>query len=186
MPRLVDYLEMISTNSVVWNDINFEGASLGTGASAPDLVSILGSGSILARAFDGNVTLEQMYGGGEILHDYREGTDLHMHVHWMPTTTNTGNVEWHMEYSWANVNDVMPAPSTISSVLATTGSAWKSYVQNIGIASGTGKKIGSHVAFRLYRNPASTNDTYPDDAVLLSVGIHHEVDSLGSREITAK
>jgi hypothetical protein len=188
MPRIIDFLEMVSTNSIAWNDINFEGISLGAAASAPDLVNILGSG-IMARGFDGNVTLEQLYSGGEMLHDYKEGTDILLHVHWMPTTTESGDVEWNIEYSWQNMEDsdnLVPAPSTISAIQATTGVAWFSHVKGFDAIDGTGKRIGSHVMLRLYRNPASTNDTYPDDAVLMSVGIHYQVDTLGSREVFTK
>ena len=47
---------------------------------------------------------------------------------------------------------------------------------------GTGITIGDQVAFRLYRDP--TQDTYQDDAVVLTFGLHYQKNSLGSRSTT--
>lgn len=44
--------------------------------------------------------------------------------------------------------------------------------------------IGDQVAFRLYRDP--NIDTYPNDAIIITFGIHYQINSLGSRTMTAK
>ncbi len=190
MPRLIDHLILDTSESIVYNDVNFEAYAFKQGVSSPDLIDILGTTGILGYGFNGNMTMEQLYSGGEILHDYKEGTDLLPHVHWMPTTTNTGNVEWHMAYSIQNTEGsgtaVFPAPTTISGVGGTTGTAWLSKIAALGDIDGTDIKIGAHILFRFYRNPAGANDTYPDDAVVLSVGLHYQVNTLGSREVYTK
>lgn len=188
MPRFIDYLENISTNAIVWNDINIDVTSAAVGANAPDLVAILGGG-IYARGFDGQATMEQVFAAQELLHDYNEGTDIRPHVHWMATTTSTGSVEWNMEYSWQNLEDsdnLFPTASTISVISASTGVKWFTKTAAFGAVDGTSKKIGSHFILRVYRNPASSNDTYADDAVLLGIGLHYQVNSMGSRGIFTK
>ncbi len=35
--------------------------------------------------------------------------------------------------------------------------------------------------FRFFRDPTDGDDTYPDDAVVLSVGVHYEINTVGSR-----
>ena len=57
---------------------------------------------------------------------------------------------------------------------------------NATTVSGANIKIGDQVAFRLYRNPTDAQDTYPDDACVITFGIHSQIDTLGSRNITPK
>lgn len=172
-------------NATTWNDINVAGTSLGVAASAPDLIQ-LNSGTIYVRGFDGNVTTEQLFGDVEIIHTYKEGTDLVPHVHWMPTTTNAGNVKWQMTYAWTNRGSAAPAEATISVVQAAGGTAWVQRRADFPAISGSGKGIGSHLSIRFFRDPSDGSDTYPNDAAVLSIGFHHEIDSLGSRGITSK
>lgn len=169
-----------------WNDINFAGANLGVGAAAPDLITAFGSGSILLRAFAGVATTEQLFSSDEMLHGYAEGTDITFHVHWMATDGSAGNVRWQIEYTWVNVNDVAPAPVIIGVTTAAAGVAWTHQMASFGAISGVGKEIGSQLAFRLFRNPTDPLDTYEHDAALLSVGIHYQVNSFGSSQISDK
>ena len=167
-----------------WNDINFEGSGLKTGASAPDYVAVLPSGGIYLYGFDGGASVESVHGGGEILHDYKEGSDLYVHVHWMPTTAGAGNVRWYFEYAIAPVGGTFGAPSTIYGETDTGTAAWDHILTSIATIDGAGITIGSHLLFRLYRDPG--DDTYAADAALMSVGVHYLIDTLGSKTISAK
>lgn len=170
----------------VYKDVFIHGTSLGAGASAPDMINFFAAGGIQGRGFDGNITLEQLYGSFEVQHDYAEGTDVIFHVHWMPTTNNAGNVKWFLEYSWVNADGVFSNPTTISVIQAAGGTAWTHKLASWDAVVGTGKLIGSVMAFRLYRNPADADDTYPNDAALLDIGCHYLTDTLGSRGILTK
>ena len=163
-----------------YNDINIPGFAFGMGASPPDKIDILPSGSIRALGFDGGVTTEELHSSGEILHGYVEGTDLDIHVHWITTTTNAGNVKWQLEYHWINPETVYGDPTIISSTTATNETAWKSWHSYFPPIDGTGKDQGSELVFRLFRDP--TEDTYASDAALIQVGIHYQIDALGSRQ----
>lgn len=164
---------------VLWNDINMPASALRLGATAPDAISILGAGGIEALGFDGNATTESIHGAAEILHGYLEGSDIYFHVHWMPTTANAGNVKWQLEYSWQNVNGTFSNPTIIDVVDAVSGTAWDHQLAPFALIDGAGMTINSTVVFRLFRDPG--DDTYSDDAALIQVGIHYQIDVYGSR-----
>jgi len=173
-------------DATVVEDVNFEAILLARAAAAPDQISIFGSGNIQGLAFDGNNRVEALFGGGEIPHAYKEGSNLAPHIHWMPTTANAGNVKWFLEYNWQLNANTFGAPTTVSIVDAATGTAWDNIQTDIASISGTGMLFNSHFVFRLYRDPNDAEDTYPDDAVLLSIGLHYEIDTVGSRTVNTK
>jgi hypothetical protein len=167
---------------VLWNDINMPASALRLGATAPDAISVLGAGSIQTLGFDGNATVESVHGAAEILHGYVEGSDIEFHVHWMPTTANAGNVKWQLEYSWIDKDGTFANPTTISVIQAAGGTAWVHKRADFPAISGTGMAINSAVLFRLFRDPTDGDDTYNnDDAALVQVGIHYQIDVYGSR-----
>ena len=171
---------------VLWNDINMPASALRLGATAPDAIGILGAGGIEALGFDGNATTESVNGAAEILHGYLEGSDIYFHVHWMPTTTGAGNVKWQLEYSWSNGGGTFANPTIIPIVEAAGGTAWVHKRGDLPAISGTGKAINSAVVFRLFRDPTDGEDTYADDAALIQVGIHYQIDVYGSRSVGVK
>ena len=115
-------LKKLTLSDNRYEDVFASATSLGTGASAPDLVTV--NSAILAYSFDGRTTLEQLYGAIEMPHWYKEGSDIEFHVHWMPTTSAaTANVKWQLEYTWANKDTIFPASTTISAVVATATTA---------------------------------------------------------------
>jgi hypothetical protein len=173
-------------DATVFNDINISGNSLGVGPTSPGTVALVGSG-ILTYAFIGTgVQVDELHGSVEILHDYLEGSNIVPHVHWMPTTSDVGNVKWQMEYMWVNRGGTAVASTTTSVVTAAGGTAWVGHISNFPAVSGAGMGMGSRFAFRIFRDPADGSDTYAFDAALLDIGIHYEVDTVGSRTVGSK
>jgi hypothetical protein len=174
-------------SGALWKDENFDLASMSGASSLPDPVTLPGT-SIQALAFDGNNTLEQVFGCKEINHDYKEGTVISPHVHWYPSTTATTNVKWNMEYYARNANQINTVISGTLSVIATASGG--AYTQRMSVFPdlnlGALAKIGTQVHFRFYRNPADTDDTYPSDAVTATFGWHYQTNSRGSSQIGAK
>jgi hypothetical protein len=171
-----------------WNDIIIPAFSLGTGASAPDLVNFLDTGNLTVYGFNGagSTPIEQLYGSFEFFHGWKEGSTISIHVHWVPTVSSVGNVKWQLEYSWANSGAVFPAVTVISVTTASGGTAWTHLKSEFPDVVGTGFTIGSTMNFRLFRDPGDVADTYTDDAGLLSIGIHHQCDTIGSVQRTTK
>jgi hypothetical protein len=173
-------------DATVWDDQNFDGLTLGSAASAPEIVSILDSGNLVGYGFDGNVILEQLYGGSELSHGYKVGSNVYPHVHWMPTTNQQGDVTWFLEYTWTNDEEIISGPTTINVTASTSGEAWRSFDVSFPAIDGSSIGLENHFIFRLYRDPTVDTDTYGADAVLLSFGIHYEADTLGSSSINSK
>jgi hypothetical protein len=173
-------------DATVFNDINISGNSLGVGPVAPGTVALVGSG-ILTYAFIGTgVQVDELHGSVEILHDYEEGSEIVPHVHWMPTTNDAGNVKWQMEYIWFNRGATAGASATISTVAAAGGTAWVGHISSFPGISGVGMEMGSRFSFRIFRDPADGSDTYEHPVALLDIGIHYEVDTIGSRTVGSK
>lgn len=171
--------------ATIWNDINLTISSLAGGAAVPVSVLLPGT-SLLIKAFSATGPTESAHGSLELLHDYKEGSNIVPHVHWCPTSTNTGNVLWQLEYAWIN-RDGTIASSTLTTVLAASAAViGREQRVSFPAISGAGKTIGSRFVFTLYRDGSAGTDTYPDAAGVFDFGVHYEIDTIGSRQITAK
>lgn len=176
----------IELQTVVYNDTNYNAINALPGASAPNLVNLASTG-LKGYAFDGvNQTEELQFGAEEVLHGYKEGTDISFHVHWRPTTTGAGNVKWQFEIYWDNIDSTPGSTTNVSVVDAASGTAWQHLKTDELTISGTGKKIGSLVHVRVYRDPTDSADTYGSDAVLSSIGFHYQINTVGSRQLNVK
>jgi len=168
-----------------WEDIRVPVSSMDPGATPPDPIIFGPGGSVRIRGFDGNATVESMDFSIQLPHSYKEGTNLLPHVHWCPTTNNHGNVTLWLDYYWLNIGGLIPALSQWN-----TGSvpaseiAWQHQVSDFLPIGGAGKLISSMLMCRISRYPAA--DSYPDDAGLLAVDFHFQLDSVGSRTETQK
>ena len=164
-----------------WYDISMPAITLGTGAVNPSIVNIDNT-SIKAYAFIGTgVIADELHGGFELPHEYKEGSDLEMHLHWCPQTNDVGTVIWQLEYAWVNDGISISGSNIISTSAACTGTAWEVKTADFSFISGAGKTIGGRFLYRLFRDPAHADDTYGFNAVLLEVGAHILVDAFGSR-----
>jgi hypothetical protein len=167
----------------VWDDIIISASNLRPGNTPPVYAAF--QGGIFGARFDAGVA-DEVYGSFEIPHDYKEGGDLYFHVHWSPTTTNTGNIVWGIEYTVGNMGAVFSTNDTKTGTpTAAPGTVGKHEIKNIYIIPGESIKIGAIIAFRLFRQNGGT-DTFTGNAFLHSVGIHYQIDTIGSREITTK
>lgn len=165
-------------DAVVWNDMVAPAANLRPGASSPTFAAIVGG--IYGYRFDVAST-QNLYGAFEIVHDYMEGSDLDIHVHWSPTTTNTGNIVWNVEYCVANIDGTFS--STTSAAMTPTaapGVVGQHVLSEVTTISGEGLTIGAIVLFNVFRQNGGT-DTFTGNAFLHSVGAHYQLDTAGSR-----
>jgi hypothetical protein len=177
-------------DATVWRDENVSGENLGVGATPPTIAAFVGG--IRAFQFAGGTsgTDDELHGSLELNHDYKAGTDIVFHVHFAPmvaVSSANGGVTWAVEYTWANDGDVHGAATSADATYSMPNptAAFKQLRQDVVTISGAGKTIGSVLAFRIFRNRVAAN-TYADLVALLSVGIHYEVDTIGSRQITTK
>jgi hypothetical protein len=170
-----------------WDDIIIPGTSVRTtGATPPDIEAFGPTGTIFLPTFAGTgVLVEQAFGAFEMPHSWKEGTIIRPHIHWAPKTNAAGNVKWQLSYSIADANGNFGAEATLKAVAA-GGAAWKHVVTEFETLAMAGLHIGAIIAFRIFRNPADGEDTYEDDAYLLSLGVHFQQDRAGSTGVFTK
>jgi hypothetical protein len=179
-----------SGDAVVWKDDNFDISTLGTAlGDAPDVIA-LSSTNIEVVCFSGATLplggIEEVSGCREIQHDYLQGSNITPHIHWYPTTNDAGNVVWQLEYCIVRGGNVVGAATTITVTQAAGGVAWTQKRADWTAITGTGLQIGDQIHFRLFRDYNHASDTYEHDAAAATFGFHYQVDTVGSRTITAK
>jgi hypothetical protein len=165
----------------VWDDIIIPASNLRGGVSVPNF-SVFQNG-VYQLLFINNQS-DEVYGSFEIPHDYKEETDLQPHIHWSPNSTNTGNCVWNFEYTIADASTTFGATTTTTITQAGSGTINQHQLANTAaVISGSGIKVGAICVFRLAR---PTGDAFTGDAFLHSVGVHYQIDTIGSRQITTK
>lgn len=138
-----------------------------------------GSAGVFAFSFDA-ASEEELLFSAQIPHGYIEGTDLLAHVHWAPSSTNTGNVVWGLEYTIQNVNGTFGNTTLIEATVAAEGTADKHQADSIGTISGTSLNVSAVLVGRLYRKAADAADTFTGEARALSLDFHIQKNSIGS------
>jgi len=166
-------------------DFNYDPKTLGsTGGNNPDRISLNGS-SIEICAFS-PTTLEECDFCFEYNHQAAENVDVSMHVHWMPTNTNTGDVVWKIDYIITRAGVATPAQQTITITDTAGGVAWVPQVATFPDIGAGSLNIGDQLHIRFYRDGGNAADTYNADAAVETIGGHARVDGLGSRQISTK
>ena len=174
--------------ATVWNDANLGVAQLALPtASQPDedeFVDEAGDDTgISTWAF---AVGEKVSGSIEIPHDYKEGSDITFHIHWQGVTAPTGtdNVKWQCTYTIAQMGATLDAPAT-TVIEETYDTQYEFKISSCTTITGTNFNIGDQFLFTLERVIA-VGDAYAGDALVATVGIHYECDTVGSREILTK
>lgn len=116
----------------------------------------------------------------QLPHNWKAGTTIYPHLHWVPRSSASGNVQWNLDYSWADLNTITPAtfPAITTSSNIATGPFVKNQhlltdltPGNVGI-SGAGKNYSSVLICRIWRDSGLPSDTYGSDAGGLSMDFH--------------
>lgn len=115
----------------------------------------------------------------QLPHSYKEGSDIHCHVHWLPTSANTGSINLSLDYTWTNYGDNQTSTTKITATQNATANL-KHQILNFPQINGTRKTISSIFKAKIMRESASTSDTYTGNAALDSFDCHYLKDSLGS------
>ena len=168
-------------DATVFNDINTGVNPRNTGAGRPTLASFVGNLQEFQFAVNDFADLTPI----ELLHGWKEGSEIEFHLHWATGGSNDATargVKWEIEYTIANKDSAFPATTVISAeaTIASGEAANTHHYTSIGNYTFTGGLIGAQISFRVKRITAS--GTAPaTNPFLLSIGIHYEIDTIGSR-----
>ena len=175
--------------AIVWDDLRVPVSSVrvtGPGGTFPPAETAYKGGFVLAFE-DAAINEESISFTAQLPHSYKEGTDIDVHIHWVPEDNSAGNVAWTFTHSWANINAAFPGETSVDVTTAAGEVTDKHQLDDIATLDGTGKTISSMLICSLKRNSSDASDTYNGlDAYLLEVDFHFQIDTVGSRTEMAK
>lgn len=171
-----------------WGDWRLPLISARSGGVAPPTWSQLrdnGSGSVGVFGWHfGSSGVGHLHTDDEQDHDFLEGSDMDIHLHWRPKTAAVGSVVLGVEFVVVNAFDVMPLTTIYEEAFTTPGEALKGQVSVLGTVDGSALKISHLVSARVYRDGPS--GSYGDDIVVHTLGLHYQRDYAGSRQVYSK
>jgi len=176
-----------------WNDWNASISSAKVpAASAPAWNALVGNLYAFQFAVNDYIYMEAQ----EFLHDWKEGTNVQIHLHWVTGGLNDATVrgvKWEVEYSVCN--PVEGAFGATAFTTTTTVSSEASIpaaqpdrthrITSIAMIPGTNLRIGAQIVMRL-RRIAATATAPAANPFGISFGLHYESDTPGSRSIATK
>jgi hypothetical protein len=171
--------------ATVWQDIDFPIIIRTTGANIPTLATL--KGNITAPQW--GVNDFSVCEGQEMIHAWREGSEVQWHVHVVTGGTDTSDryIRFEIEWTWAAFNGALPTTTTTTSadLLIPANTADRTHlIFEISKVTFAGT-IGSHVWARLKRVAAA--GTAPTANPFCSMmQMHVECDTVGSRSISTK
>lgn len=129
---------------------------------------------------------EALDGSIEFPHTYKEGTNITFHIHFQiigAPAGGTDNVKWQLTYAIGKSAALADSVVIVKEIAVTTQYAF--YRVDFDAITGTDFDIGDQFLFNIERIAASSDD-YAGDCLLATVGFHHEIDTMGSRQIITK
>lgn len=185
----------LKLESTVWDDLRVD----------PMAGKLAGSSDATLRGFQAGgsgVTFQlyhfeknnEMFFITQLPHTYKEGTDISVHIHWTPNAqgvTESGNtVGWKIDYSICGIDEAFAASAQLDLSDACNGVNYEHNMTPAATIDGTGLKISDVIVFRVIRTDTGADDTWTgtvaNTPALLAVDFHHEIDTMGSRTVSAK
>ena len=178
--------EVFVLNSPRWDDMRMPATTARPGASSPGFETGAVSNAVGTYCFD-KTTDQELYFLTQVPHDYTEGTDVELHLHWYPVDSGLGNVAWIAETEWDNIGATMGSAFFNAVPDAADGTQYKHQYHDMMWLDGTGKTISSMLSVHIYRDANESDstagdDNYDDDACLLEADFHYQVDTPGGSE----
>lgn len=176
----------ITYNATYWDDMTVDlQRSIKLGVTDPEWGAWRG-GNIYTYHFD-DTRDEELAFSIQMSHQYKHGTTMNLHVHYSPDTTATGNVVWGIGYTMGCINDTMNAEVIVTAAATIASpSQYKHLLIDITNNIPSCNNPSAVIFGRVFRNGSSSNDTLTGDCSGLSLDIHYQKDSPGSRGIITK
>lgn len=156
------------------------------GANTPSWASFTTNTSLYTFGIDDYIDLPSV----EIKHDWLEGSALNVHIHYITNGANDATarkVKWTIYFTIGDMGEAMAAEDTLTAedtIPANEADKTHHYL-DMGDITGTNYKIGAQIIMRVKRI-AGTGTEPANEPFLSMVGIHYEIDTLGSKTETAK
>lgn len=172
----------------VWDDYNAGALILfGPPGQNPATVEFLDNTGTGTGTYGKGIAVgEAVSGNFELEHGYKEGTNLKFHIHWQGNIAPTGtdNVQWELTYTVMQ-DGVTLSPSATITVETAYDTQYEGVISAMADITGTSYNIGDQFLFTIERIAASINE-YGGVAVVATVGVHAEQNTMGSRQVFIK
>ncbi len=106
--------------------------------------------------------------------------EVRLHIHWAPSTNNTGNCRWEITYVIHNVGEATTAAVTEAVDVAANGVPEQEQINGLVAIDASTLRESSVLSCRLRRLGSHANDTFTGVALGLSVDAHVPIYRFGS------
>ncbi len=166
-----------------WDDLRFPVAGINPPGAASAPARDTTDGRLHFSASAVNIIAIQV----QMPHAWKLDSAIFPHLHWSPSTTNTGNCLWKLQYKIANIGDVFPASWSESTVLDAGGGVVDGHqLAAFSDIDMTGYNLSCMLLMLVSRLGSDPTDTFTGEAILNEVDIHYQLDALGSNEMLTK
>jgi len=170
----------------VWEDLRFPATSINPPGAVGGADQELTDPYIGTLLFDPGA-IEICVGQAQFPHSRKLSSPLHCHVHWTPTSVDTGNVLWRLSYMLADINGTFSGSFTSIDILtASSGVVGRHQTANFPSIDNQGAAVSTMMIWKLSRVATDGTDDYTGDARLLEFDIHYQIDTIGSRQAGSK
>jgi hypothetical protein len=170
----------VATPTFGWRDILGQIQTRGVGATDPDWGAI--GGSVLsAYKFSINDVCWISY---HIPHDYVPGSDWYVHVHWLPSGTDSNSVKWQIDWMYADGHNqqAFPVASLTSDTMEQTvgGTQYQHYITESDAQSGTSMEPDGIIYMKISRITNGGTDN-ANDIFVLQMDVHYQSTNMATK-----
>jgi hypothetical protein len=191
-PRL-DQISLFGDNPItyentVWDDLKITSPLLTPRPSAPSFIYFKDLSRIPEFAVGNELGFQT-----QMPHKYKEGSEIHLHIHWTPHTRgvaeNGSIINWRIDLSIANINEVFPSGSTYDLTSTCDGVNDKHQYQEASTVISIPTLTISHILIgKIYRAAGDTwiTNTAGNRPALMEIDFHYQINTPGSKEAMTK
>lgn len=183
-----EQIDSYGTTATVWDDLRFPATSVKLGPTNPPTEQLYKGGQVLSFANNNN---NRIFFVAQLPHSYKFDTDLKFHIHITLPVSGLGlgaqNVKFNMTYSWAGINGVFPAETTITATRDVQNDVLDTHIifpidtvltANKGTANGNAG-VSDMLICSLIRDTTVANN-YANPVYFLEADFHYQIDTIGS------
>ena len=123
----------------------------------------------------------------QVPHSYQAGSSISIHIHWAPSSTNTGIVNWKITYQLKSIDSAFSASASSDTGTdlydAGDGTTLKHQMTASHVASGSGVTESAILLGTIAR--LGSGDSFTGDAWLVGLDAHIYQDKLGTATMPA-
>lgn len=187
--KIGEILVIPHSSYLTWDDPRINVSALKFSGIGTDPEIIAWKTDLILRCFDNS---EALYFETQIPHNYCEGSDLKVHLHWTPHTRGAAEVgatvAWGVKYVVVSRQGTFGSVQTADLTDTCGGVDDKHETSPEVTVDGTGLKMSSMIIGKVYRGATDTwaTDTSGNRPALLELDFHYQIDSLGSVSYDSK